>query len=485
MPTSTAGNDRSGLVPVPMVNESPSARNLSGMLKCSSLGELSRKDPVTDFDLIIIGGGPAGLTAGLYAARANMKAILLDSKDVGGEILNTELIEDYPGFESVTGSELAQKMAEHALKFGLKIETYKPVKEIRSEGDQKIVKLEDGTELSAYAVIVTVGGEPTKLGVVGEKEYHGRGVSYCAVCDGAFFKGADLAVIGGGDSAFQEGLFLTRFANKLYVVHRRNEFRAQAILQDRLLKQDKVEPITPAEVVEIGGNGDVKWIDIDRGGKRERVNVEGVFVFIGFKPVGRYLFNDHIDHDKNGYLITDQFMRTSIPGVYAAGDTRAQLAKQITTAVGDATTAVLHAERYIEELKHAERAFPQVPRDVVARATAGMRILTFGPGETVIREGEKADAFYVIAHGEAEVVARDAAGHEHVLNTLKEDQYFGELGLLRAEPRNATVRAKGSLEVIQVSAEAFRMMVESSKQTAEEIARVAQSRVRTEVGSPR
>jgi len=233
------------------------------MLKCSSVGELSRKDPVTDLDLIIIGGGPAGLTAGLYAARANMKAILLDSKDVGGEILNTELIEDYPGFESVTGSELAQKMAEHALKFGLKIETYKPVKEIRSEGDRKIVKLEDGTELSAYAVIVTVGGEPTKLGVVGEKEYHGRGVSYCAVCDGAFFKGADLAVIGGGDSAFQEGLFLTRFANKLYVVHRRNDFRAQAILQDRLLKMDKVEPITPAEVKEIGGNGDVKWIDIE------------------------------------------------------------------------------------------------------------------------------------------------------------------------------------------------------------------------------
>src|SRR5438876_8906999 len=326
-----------------------------------------------------------------------MKTVLLDSKDVRGEILSTELIEDYPGFESVTGADLAKKMADHARKFGLKIETYKPVKEIRSEGDHKIVTLEDGTELSTYAVLVTVGGEPTKLGVVGEKEYHGRGVSYCAVCDGAFFKGADLAVIGGGDSAFQEGLFLTRFANKLYVVHRRNDFRAQAILQDRLLKMDKVEPITPAEVKEIGGNGDVKWIDIERDGKRERVNVEGVFVFIGFKPVGRHLFKEHIDHDKNGYLITDQFMRTTIPGVYAAGDTRAQLAKQITTAVGDATTAVLHAERYIEELKHAERAFPEVPRDVVARATEGMRVLTFAPGQIVVREGEPSDAFYVIA----------------------------------------------------------------------------------------
>src|SRR6266513_2317337 len=318
---------------------------------------------MTELDLIIIGGGPAGLTAGLYAARANMKAVLLDFNDVGGEILTTEQIEDYPGLESVTGAELAKKMADHAIKFGLKIETYKPVKEVRSEGDRKIVALEDGSELSAYAVIVTVGGEPTKLGVVGEKEYHGRGVSYCAVCDGAFFKGSDLAVIGGGDSAFQEGLFLTRFAKKLHVVHRRGEFRAQAILQDRLLAKDMVHTVTPATVKEIGGDGTaVKWMDVARDGEVERIPVEGVFVFVGFKPVGKELFADHIAHDENGYLITDQFMQTSIPGVYAAGDTRAQLAKQITTAVGDATTAVLHAERYIEELKHTERAFPEIGR---------------------------------------------------------------------------------------------------------------------------
>ena len=442
---------------------------------------------MADFDLIIIGGGPAGLTAGLYAARANMNTVLLEAKDVGGEILNTELIEDYPGFETITGTELAGKMADHARKFGLKIETYAGVKEIRSESDRKVVELQDGTIHTAYAVIVTVGGEPTKLGVPGEEEFNGKGVSYCAVCDGAFFKGADLAVIGGGDSAFQEGLFLTRFAKKLHVVHRRNEFRAQAILQDRLLGMDKVSAVTPAVVREIGGDqSGVKWIEVERNGAAaERIPVEGVFVFIGFKPVGRFLFKDHIEHDANGYLITDQLMRTNIPGVYAAGDTRAQLAKQITTAVGDATTAVLAAERYIEELKHAERAFPQVPRDVVARATAGMQVLVFASGETVIREGDPADAFYVIAHGEAVVIGRDAEGHEHVLSTLKEDQYFGELGLLRAEPRNATVRAKTSLEVIQVSADAFRMMVESSKQTAEDIARVAQSRVRTEVGAPR
>ena len=435
---------------------------------------------MSDFDLIIIGGGPAGLTAGLYAARANMNAVLFEGKDVGGEILNTELIEDYPGFESVTGQELATKMADHSRKFGLRIEIYTPVKQIRQEGDRKIVELEDGTIHTAYAVIVTVGGEPTKLGVPGEVEFHGKGVSYCAVCDGAFFKGSDLAVIGGGDSAFQEGLFLTRFAKTLKLVHRRNEYRAQAILQDRLLGMEKVSTITPAEVREIGGDeSGVKWMDVERAGQPiERVPVEGVFVFVGFKPVGRHLFKDHIAHDENGYLITDQFMQTSIPGIYAAGDTRMQLAKQITTAVGDATTAVLHAERYIEELKHAERAFPEVPKDVIVRATEGMRILTFAPGQVVVREGDPSDDFFVVARGEAAVAQRDATGVERTINTLKEDQYFGELGIMRNEVRNATVRAKTSLEVIAVSRDAFMMMVNSSKQTADEIARVAQTRVR-------
>ncbi len=434
---------------------------------------------MADFDLIIIGGGPAGLTAGLYAARANMNAVLFEAKDVGGEILNTELIEDYPGFASITGAELATRMADHARKFGLHIETYTPVKQVRSEGDRKVVELADGTVHTAYAVLVTVGGEPTKLGVPGEAEFHGKGVSYCAVCDGAFFKGADLVVVGGGDSAFQEGLFLTRFAKKLYLVHRRNEFRAQAILQDRLLKMDTVTAVTPAVVKEIGGDeAGVKWVDVERDGRVERIPAEGVFVFVGFKPVGRYLFAEHVDHDENGYIVTDQFMRTNIPGVYAAGDTRAQLAKQVTTAVGDATTALLHAERYIEEVKHAERAFPEVPKDVIARATEGMRILAFAPGQAVIREGDRPDAFYVITKGEAIVSQRDATGVERVVNVLREGQFFGELGMLRGEPRNATVRGRTSLEVIAISKESFTMLVESSRQTADEIARIAASRMR-------
>ena len=433
---------------------------------------------MTEYELIIIGGGPAGLTAGLYAARANMKAVLLEQKDVGGEILNTDLIEDYPGFASITGADLSQKMAEHALKFGLKIETYKPVKEIRSEGDRKIVVLEDGTELSAYAVIVTVGGEPTKLGVPGEQQFHGRGVSYCAVCDGAFFKGADLAVIGGGDSAFQEGLFLTRFAKKLYVVHRRNEFRAQAILQDRLLHMEKVEAITPAVVKEIGGNGDVKWIEVERDGKTERVDVEGVFVFIGFRPVGRHLFKEHVEHDKNGYLITDQYMRTSIPGVYAAGDTRAQLAKQITTAVGDATTAVLHAERYIEELKDIERAFPEEPKEIAAETASRADLVIFAPGDLIIREGEAGDKFYMVIRGEAEATQRGPDGAQVVVGRFGPGDYFGEIGLLSDAPRIATVRARTPLEVMALDRETFGRLMANSQATEAEVRRVAAARTR-------
>jgi hypothetical protein len=203
-----------------------------------------------------------------------------------------------------------------------------------------------------------------------------------------------------------------------------------------------------------------------------------VFVFIGFKPVGKDLFADHIDHDPNGYLITDQFMQTSIPGVYAAGDTRAQLAKQITTAVGDATTAVLHAERYIEELKDMERVFPEVPRDVVAKTASRMRILSFPPGSVVIREGEPSDRFFVIAKGQAVVVQGDTSGAERELDTLGPGDYFGEVGILSGQARNATVRAKTSLEVLVLDDDAFRTLVASSQATGDQIGRVAKARAR-------
>lgn len=429
---------------------------------------------MAEYDLIIIGGGPGGLTAGLYAARANMKVVLFDAKGTGGELLNTDLIEDWPGEESITGAELADKMRKHAEKFGLRIEV-EAVKQIGSEGDRKVVEMADGTSHTAYAVIVAVGGEPTKLDVPGEQEFHGRGVSYCAVCDGAFFKDQDLAVIGGGDSAFQEGLFLTRFAKKLYVVHRRKEFRAQAILRDRLLAMDKVEPVTPAVVRRIGGNAEVKWIDIERDGKPERINVDGVFVFVGFKPVGRYLFADHVEHDPTGYVITDQYMRTNIPGVYAIGDTRAQLAKQITTAAGDATTAVLHAERYIEELKHAAKAFPGAPRAAVAETANRMEPVTFQAGQTIVAEGDRPDAFYLIVRGRV-AVYRGSGAAEKELNRLGPGEFFGEVGLLTGAPRNATVRAVEPSELLRLDQDAFRKLVATSEATREQLEAVARER---------
>jgi thioredoxin reductase (NADPH) len=423
---------------------------------------------MADYDLIIIGGGPAGLTAGLYAARANMATILFEAKDIGGELLNTDLIEDWPGEESITGRELAEKMGAHATKFGLKIQRYSPVKQIRSDGDWKVVVMDDGTTHRAYAVIVTVGGIPIKLEVPGESEFHGRGVSYCAVCDGAFFKGEDLAVVGGGDSAFQEGLFLTRFAKNLNLIHRRNEFRAQQILQDRLLGMDQVTAVTPATVKEIGGDTQVRWIDVDRDGAVERIPVGGVFVFVGFKPVGRYLFDEHIDHDENGYLLTDQYMRTNIPGVYACGDTRAQLAKQITTAVGDATTAVLHAERYIEELKHMRRSFPEVPSETLEREVERMKLRRFLSGQTIIREGDPATSFFILTKGAASVRQNGPDG-EREIATLKPGDFFGEIGLLSGTVRNATVRATAPSEVLELDAEGFRDLVESSQVTKERV----------------
>jgi thioredoxin reductase (NADPH) len=298
------------------------------------------------YDVIIVGGGPAGLTAGLYAARSKLKAILFEKLLPGGELLNTELIEDYPGFESIRGVELAERMERHARKFGLHIEIA-AVNHVYLEGHVKRVETDMGTYRSK-ALILTSGGEPVKLGVPGEEEFRGRGVSYCAVCDGAFFQGKVIAVVGGGDSAFQEGHFLTRYASKLYLIHRRDTYRAQPLLVERLFSVPSVEAITNTVVEEICGSDKVEYLKLRTGDRRWELPVDGLFIFIGFRPNTRFL-RFHVDHDDNGYILTDHKMETSVPGVYAAGDVRAQLARQITTAVGDATTAALAAERYIED----------------------------------------------------------------------------------------------------------------------------------------
>ena len=301
-----------------------------------------------EYDVVIVGGGPAGLTAGLFAARAKLKALLIEKKGLGGQLLNTEWIEDYPGFERIRGAELAQRMESQVRKLGLQIEM-DGVKCIRRRGISKLVQTESGREYLTKAAIVTSGGDPRKLNVPGEEELTGMGVSYCAICDGAFFQDQVVAVVGGGDSAIEEALFLTRYASKVYILHRRAGFRAQSLLMDRARQSPKVEFLRNTTVEAIHGTNAVEYITIRRDGRQERLDVAGVFVFIGFVP-NTDLFCGHVEHDRYGYVITDANMATSVKGIYAAGDVRSQITHQITTAVGDGTTAAIAAQRYIEEL---------------------------------------------------------------------------------------------------------------------------------------
>ncbi len=312
------------------------------------------------FDLIIVGGGPAGLAAGLYAARMELHAVLLERGPLGGQLLNTELIEDYPGFESILGGELAVKMGDHARKFGLDIREYAAVAGVELEGVEKVVRLEDGSTLRAPAVILAAGGLPRKLGVPGEVEFAGRGVSYCAVCDGAFFRGQELAVVGGGDAAIEEGDFLTRYASRVYVIHRRDEFRAQPILVERAKANPKITFILNSVVRSIEGDQKVQRVHYVQDGEEKELEVGGVFIFVGFEPNSAIL-SAHADHDPNGYFLTDREMSTSVEGVWAVGDVRAQLTKQIATAVGDGTTAAVAASQYIAHLRHAERSGKPAP----------------------------------------------------------------------------------------------------------------------------
>jgi thioredoxin reductase (NADPH) len=312
------------------------------------------------YDLVIVGAGPAGLTAALYAGRARVRTAQLERGVPGGQLLNTEAIEDYPGFDHITGPELAQRMADQASKFGVELETAN-VTAIRRHGDTRVVETDNGDYVGDY-VILTAGGEPKKLGIPGEKEFQGRGVSQCAVCDGAFFKEEAVAVIGGGDAALEEGVFLTRYASKVYIIHRREQFRAQAILLEAARKNPKVEILTNTVVTEIAGaDGQVHGItlkDVQTGATRP-LKVTGVFVFIGFQPNVQFFdHREHVEHDPLGFLVTDSTMQTSLPGLYAAGDVRSQLTRQITTAVGDATTAAIDAVKKLEARKHEPTPVP-------------------------------------------------------------------------------------------------------------------------------
>ncbi len=304
-----------------------------------------------EHDLIIVGAGPAGLCAAMYAGRGMLDAVVLERGVPGGELLNTEWIDDYPGFEHILGRELSAKMADHAAKFGADIRRENVESVSRRDDGTFEVATSDGTIYEAPAVILTAGGTPTKLEVPGELEYAGRGVSYCAVCDGAFFKGETLVVVGGGDAAVEEADFLTRYASKVHVIHRRDEFRASRLLQERLFTNPKADVIWNKKVTEFkGGPAGLQSVELEDTvtGAPSSLPATGSFIFIGFQP-NTGLVKEHFTHDPAGYMITDDRMMTSIPGLFAAGDVRAQLTRQITTAVGDATTAAIAVEKYLKE----------------------------------------------------------------------------------------------------------------------------------------
>ena len=302
------------------------------------------------YDTIVIGAGPAGMTAALYAARANLKVATLEQGAPGGQMNNTSDIENYPGFESISGPELSMKMFEPLEKLGVE-NLYGIVSGIEDKGDYKVVKTGD-EEYQTKTVIIATGAKHRHISVAGEEEYNSRGVSYCAVCDGAFFRNQDLLVVGGGDSAVEEGIYLTRFANSVTIVHRRDELRAQKVLQDRAFANEKVKFIWDSVVEEIKGDDiKVRSVDIKNVKTGEVTNHEfgGVFVYVGLDPVSDYLTGIDIT-DQDGWVITDDKMATRIPGIFAIGDVRQKDLRQITTAVGDGATAGIEAYNYVTAL---------------------------------------------------------------------------------------------------------------------------------------
>lgn len=299
------------------------------------------------YDTIIIGAGPAGMTAALYAARSNLKVAILEQGAPGGQMNNTADVENYPGFERISGPELAMKMFEPLEKFGVE-HLYGIVTQIEDKGDYKVIRADEQVYKTKTLIIAT-GAKHRQIGVPGEETYNSRGVSYCAVCDGAFFRNQDLLVVGGGDSAIEEGLFLTRFANSVTIVHRRDQLRAQKILQERAFAHEKVSFIWDSAVEAIKGN-DMKVTNVDiRNLKTNQVTNHafgGVFVYVGLDPVSDF-FRDLKITDDEGWVVTDDRMRTAIPGIFAIGDIRQNQLRQITTAVGNGAIAGQEAYHYI------------------------------------------------------------------------------------------------------------------------------------------
>ena len=300
------------------------------------------------YDTIIIGAGPAGMTAALYAARSNLKVALIEGGLPGGQMNNTSDIENYPGYANISGPELAEKMFEPLENLGVE-HLYGFVKNIEDHGDVKKV-ITDDEEFETRTVIVATGSKHRLLGVPGEEELNSRGVSYCAVCDGAFFRDQDLLVVGGGDSAVEEAIFLTQFAKSVTIVHRRDELRAQKVLQDRAFANEKIKFIWDSVVKEIKGESRVESVVIEnvKTGQVTEQAFGGVFIYVGLDPVSDFVQELQI-RDQAGWIVTDDHMKTSVAGVFAVGDVRQKDLRQVTTAVGDGAIAGQEAYKYITE----------------------------------------------------------------------------------------------------------------------------------------
>jgi thioredoxin reductase (NADPH) len=307
------------------------------------------------YDIVIIGGGPAGLTAGIYSARARMKVLLLEKMICGGQVLIADLIENFPGFPSGTkGPELADLMLKQAQAVGLEILT-RDVDKVtlkRSEKDPFVIHTAEGDTFQALSIVVSTGANWNALGVLGEDKLRGRGVSYCATCDGPLFKNRDIVVVGGGDTALGDAIFLTRFANKVTVVHRRDKLRATRIIQERAFANKKIEFCLKSVVTEIIGSAKVEGVkvkDVSTGDEKV-IKADGVFVLIGLSP-NSGIFKGLLEFNEKGYIKSDEDMRTSVDGIFACGDVRKKSLRQIVTAAGEGAAAAVSAEHYVERLK--------------------------------------------------------------------------------------------------------------------------------------
>lgn len=300
------------------------------------------------YDVIVLGGGPAGLSAAIYASRARLSTLLVEKAYPGGQLMMCENIENFPGYPGGPGMDLSNAMREQAEKFGMETQLAE-IERIDMLGLEKVLVTTDKQEIRGKTVILSLGAKPRRLGVPGESEFLGRGVSYCAVCDGAFFKDKTLAVIGGGDTAVEDSVFLTKYASSVHIIHRRDKLRAQRIIQERALAHPVIRVAWNSVVKQIGGDDSVNHVVVEDvlTQKQTELPVDGVFVLIGLDP-NTHMLESQINLDEMGYIITDENMRTNIPGVFAAGDIRRKLLRQIVTACADGAIAATAAEKYIE-----------------------------------------------------------------------------------------------------------------------------------------